>query len=184
MKTFIVLVHCLLLLHPTVHAQSSVVGWSAFSTGYAASTSVTGNVRSILGQTFVGSASNSNTILDIGFFADPSVRGGVITGVEEIPPGTFPLEYRLEQNYPNPFNPLTVIRYQLPLKSFVTLKIYNILGQEVRVLVNGLKEAGDESVEWNAGSVASGMYFYKLDVMSTSDPAKSFSLIRKMMLLK
>jgi len=85
--------------------------------------------------------------------------------------------YKLEQNYPNPFNPSTTISYQMPKSSKVSLKIYNMLGQEVATLVNAYMEAGAHSVTFNAGKLASGVYLYKLD-------AGSFSLSRKMILAK
>jgi hypothetical protein len=90
----------------------------------------------------------------------------------------------LEQAYPNPFNPATTIRYGLPEESRVTLKIYNLLGQEVKVLADGIQEAGYKSVEWNASSFASGVYFYRLDATSLANPAKTFNQIRKVLLIK
>jgi len=88
-----------------------------------------------------------------------------------------PKKYSLAQNYPNPFNPSTIISYSLPKESMVKLKIYNILGQEVSTLVNKLQTAGNYQVTFNAGSMPSGVYFYKLS-------ADSFNQVKKMLLLK
>ena len=85
--------------------------------------------------------------------------------------------YALSQNYPNPFNPNTVIRYQIPENSFVTLKVYNILGAEVTTLVNENQRAGIYNLNFRAGSLASGVYFYQLT-------AGSFKATKKLMLLK
>lgn len=71
--------------------------------------------------------------------------------------------YGLEQNYPNPFNPSTTISYQLPKAGLVTLKIYDMVGKEIKVLVNEYKETGRYTVEFNATGLASGVYMYRLD---------------------
>jgi hypothetical protein len=73
-----------------------------------------------------------------------------------------PTSYCLHQNYPNPFNPSTTISYTLPKTSVVALRIFNTLGQEVAALVNERKEAGFHEVTWNASSIPSGVYFYRL----------------------
>jgi SdrD B-like protein len=100
-------------------------------------------------------------------------------------PGTaIPKEFSLLQNYPNPFNPATVIEYQLPVASSVTLKIYNLLGQEVATLVRGVQEAGYRSARWDAAGIGSGVYFYRLDATSTTDPSRSFTKVKKMLLLR
>ena len=88
-----------------------------------------------------------------------------------------PNEFALYQNYPNPFNPVTTIRYQLPKQSKVVIKIYNVLGSEVMELLNEQKEAGIYEVEFNAESLASGTYIYKI-------VADNFVQTKKMILLK
>ncbi len=97
--------------------------------------------------------------------------------------------YQLYQNYPNPFNPNTSISYQLPTKSFVKLKIFNILGQEIITLIDELQDEGHKSVIWNGrnksgNAIASGVYFYKIDALSVNDPNNTFVQVRKMILLK
>jgi N-acetylneuraminic acid mutarotase len=88
-----------------------------------------------------------------------------------------PDNYSLGQNYPNPFNPSTKITFDLKSKGFVTLTVYNILGKEVSTLVNEYKNAGSYSVDFNASSFASGVYFYRIQ---TGD----FTDTKKMMLIK
>ena len=103
-----------------------------------------------------------------------------ITAVET--PKEIPTEFKLAQNYPNPFNPSTVINYSLPKNSLVTIKIYNLLGQEVKTLVSHEMSAGNYSVEWNGESntgsrVASGIYIYRIT-------AGAFTSSKKMIMLK
>jgi len=88
-----------------------------------------------------------------------------------------PQKYFLSQNYPNPFNPVTQINYEIPLSDFVSLKIYDISGKEVSVLVNEIQQAGYYSVKFDASALTSGIYFYKLT-------AGSFSQVKKSVLVK
>jgi hypothetical protein len=88
-----------------------------------------------------------------------------------------PVKFDLKQNYPNPFNPVTKISFAIPKQGLVTLKIFNILGQEVATLVNEVKIAGEYMVDFNASGFTSGVYFYKLE-------SNEFSDIKKMMLIK
>jgi uncharacterized delta-60 repeat protein len=93
------------------------------------------------------------------------------TGVKQVTLG-MPEKYSLEQNYPNPFNPATVIRYSLPVTSYTTLKIYNVLGQEVATLVNEMKQLGSYEVTWDASGMASGVYLYRLQAGNYIDTKK------------
>ncbi len=88
-----------------------------------------------------------------------------------------PRTFGLDQNYPNPFNPSTVISYQLPVSSHVTLKVYNVLGEEVATLVDKMLEAGYQSAQWDASRVSSGVYYYRLET-------HAFTQVRKMLLVK
>ena len=88
-----------------------------------------------------------------------------------------PLVYNLEQNYPNPFNPSTIISYNIPKDGFISLKVYNILGEEVAKLYEGFQKAGSFHINFNASKLASGIYLYKLQ-------SGNFTETKKMLLLK
>ena len=88
-----------------------------------------------------------------------------------------PVDYAIQQNYPNPFNPVTTISYSLPVKSQVDLVIYNTLGEKVNQLVKEEKEAGNHQIEFDATTLPSGVYFYRLQ-------AGSFVETKKMVLLR
>ena len=90
---------------------------------------------------------------------------------------TIPIGMALAQNYPNPFNPTTVISYQLPMVSQVSLKVYDLLGKEVATLVNEYKPAGSYEVLFDAAHLATGIYYYRLN-------AGDFTETKKMILLK
>lgn len=92
--------------------------------------------------------------------------------------------YELEQVYPSPFNQITAIKYKLPAASRVMLKIYNILGQEVKILVDEIEDAGYKSIEWNASNIASSVYLYHFEATSVSDPRKTFTQVKKMVLVR
>jgi len=85
--------------------------------------------------------------------------------------------FALEQNYPNPFNPATIINYQIPVEGQVSLKVYDMLGNEVATLVNEITTAGEHQIEFNAGAISSGIYFYRLQ-------SGNFIETKRMMLMK
>ena len=94
--------------------------------------------------------------------ANPGVAPTKIVATH-VPEAVVPREYKLYQNFPNPFNPTTTIQFDLPVQSLVTLKVYNILGQEVATLFD--RDQMDEGMvhaQFNANSYASGVYFYRL----------------------
>jgi hypothetical protein len=111
-----------------------------------------------------------------------------VTSVEgENEEDIIPEEYVLKQNYPNPFNPATKIEFSLPVASEVKLTIYNLLGQELLRLIDGERNAGTHSVQWNAEdangqSLSSGIYFYELKASGIN--GNNFQQIKKMILLK
>lgn len=98
-----------------------------------------------------------------------------ITSIDD--PSISVLDYNLYQNYPNPFNPTTTISYQIGKQSFVSLKVYNLLGKEVATLINEVKSPGTFEVKFDGTNLSSGIYFYKL----TSD---NFNAVKKFTLMK
>ena len=109
---------------------------------------------------------------------DPSgiCAGSSVTGdIEEVE--TIPTEFALYQNYPNPFNPSTLIKYEVPENSFVSIRVYDLLGEELATLVNEEKSAGSYDVNFDAGQLSSGFYIYTIK-------AGNFTSTKKMMLMK
>ncbi len=112
----------------------------------------------------------------------PKFENLSIAVVSTNPSGSLPKEFSLAQNYPNPFNPTTQISFDLPVSSNVELVVFNVLGQEVKTLVNEEMPAGTHLVTWDGrnasgSSVASGLYFYRIS-------ADKFSASKKMLLMK
>ena len=126
----------------------------------------------VLSKTDNGSTSSYSTT--------GSFKTSGATAVEE--QETMPTEYELSQNYPNPFNPTTRINFAIPQNSFVTIKVYDMLGREVKTLINQQMVSGNHSIDWNADNnlgikVATGMYIYRIT-------AGNFVSTKKMVLIK
>ncbi|MFH1528397.1 MAG: T9SS type A sorting domain-containing protein, partial [Bacteroidota bacterium] len=100
----------------------------------------------------------------------------IITAIEENI-GILGQNFSLSQNYPNPFNPSTTIRYDLPQGGMVSIRVYDMLGIEVKTLVNEYNSAGSYRVEFNASNLSSGTYFYRLTT-------ENFTEIKKLILVK
>ncbi|KAA3618958.1 MAG: T9SS C-terminal target domain-containing protein [Calditrichaeota bacterium] len=113
-------------------------------------------------------------IAPTGVIIEPSPISSV-SGNENV---QIPQSFSLQQNYPNPFNPVTTIRYELPEKAFVNLSIYDMLGRKIKTLLDGQKSAGTHTVKFAAETLASGMYFYKIETN------KGFNAVKKMVLLR
>lgn len=113
---------------------------------------------------------------------NPDFQGGSVALDSRTPTAALPTEFALSQNVPNPFNPSTIVEYALPKDAQVNISVYNVLGQQVKTLVNDMQRAGMQSVTWDGTdasgvSVASGVYFYKIR-------AGDFSDTKKMVMLK
>ncbi|MBT8387992.1 MAG: T9SS type A sorting domain-containing protein [Ignavibacteria bacterium] len=109
------------------------------------------------------------------YFYDKGTYSYIVSGVEQF--NNVISSYSLSSNYPNPFNPTTTINYEIPQRSFITLKIYDVLGNEVATLVDEEKQTGSYNVELNATGLPSGIYIYKFQ-------AGNFVETKKMVLIK
>ncbi len=117
------------------------------------------------------------------FFDDLFIGAVGSTGVREIA-GGLPQEFNLEQNYPNPFNPTTSIKFQLPISSIISIKVYNVLGQEVADLLNGEMNAGKYEVTFDASKLSSGIYYYRLTAVDSKTGQLLLNNSRKAILMK
>ena len=161
---------------------------------------ITDTVRHILLCIKTKSTAISSHIIEFGMFNNTHVNSyysvnaqatnfpfgnllGVSNGTEN------PVRFELMQNFPNPFNPTTIIKYGLAKKSLVVVKVYDAIGREIAVLLNNIRDAGNYQIEFDANfysakSLASGIYFYKLEAFDLGNNALLFNDIKKMVLIK
>jgi hypothetical protein len=170
----------------------SVVIDTSFMSGYIPV--VSGNVDSILigiadgwqvNTAFISESDSFNIIIDLfNLIHNPEFLEPVLIHFGLIDPNSvindksdFVNKFQLHQNYPNPFNPTTTIKYSIPIDGFVTLRVFNAIGEEVSILVNEFKSTGNYEILFNTGKLNSGIYFYRLE-------ADNFKLTKKMILMK
>lgn len=132
-----------------------------------------------------------------------SARMRIIPTNEAPPPSpealaNAPEQFSLEQNYPNPFNPTTELHYRLPVDARIHIRLFDVLGEEIRTLVDEVQPAGYRSVRWDGrnetgAEAPSGIYFYRLEAtvgasfslrVSPADPHETFAEVRKMVLIR
>lgn len=172
------------LISVLVYGDSGLVGGGSFEISGTVSaytqfeapiTYLPGNADSVFIQFSVNDTSEAETGLGSYALID-DLSWGAVVGVEKINPNV-PSEFKMQQNYPNPFNPSTMIEYSIPKESFVELKVYDIVGNELNTLVSEHQPAGNFRAEFNAADLSSGIYIAKLT-------AGSFTKSIKMTLLK
>jgi hypothetical protein len=169
---------CLLLLVRLVGtkavAQDTKVDWFSLASGGGRLNGPGTGMTVAVGEGLVGESKGQNTVLTSGFLSG-TLTSGPVDGVSDQP--KVPKAFLLHQNYPNPFNPTTTIRFELPHASKVSLKVYNVLGQEAVTLIDEDKSAGVYEVRFNAVNLSSGMYVYRIH-------AGDFVATKALMLLK
>jgi len=169
-----------LILIPTQFVRSQYqIPYSVIGSGGNLSANSEYTLYSNAGEPFIGHSSNTSHNQYEGFWY--LYYEDVIVTVED--DLTMPATFKLEQNYPNPFNPTTIIKFGVPERSNVVLKIYDILGGEVATLVNEEKSSGAYEIEFDASKLSSGVYFYQLKATSNGGQAGEFIQTKKMILI-
>jgi hypothetical protein len=156
------------------YAQTSNIRWWSLDGGFQYSPGSGVRITAAVAENAPGEMQGDKLRLIGGFLGYPGV-GAAVLDIHAHPMS--PAEFSVAQNFPNPFNPTTVVRFQLPTLSDVRLVIYDLLGREVRMLVNETKPAGSYEVKFDATALASGVYLYRLT-------AGDFVQTRKMIVIK
>ncbi|NOY61343.1 MAG: T9SS type A sorting domain-containing protein [Calditrichaeota bacterium] len=162
------------LLLPKLSFPQYAIKSSSFANGSAVVSDSVHQLSGAVGQIFIGTTANALYKSNSGFLYHTAK---IVTKVEDIRPIAIPKEFHLDQNYPNPFNPSTTIRFGLPQKSDVNLKIFDLLGREVATLIDKTMSAGEYKVIFEAEGLPTGVYFYCIR-------ASGFSRVKKLTLVK
>ncbi len=163
-----------LLFAACAFAQNGRVSWSTFDMGFASPTGGNAQAISAIGQGFAAPAGSGNARVHSGFLASL-----MATGTTSVPgsEGGIPAAFSLSQNFPNPFNPSTNIQFSIVNRQLTIVTVLDLLGREVKTLVNEVKEPGTYTVNFDGSNLASGIYFYKLT-------AGEFVRVCKMILIR
>jgi hypothetical protein len=172
LKFLISLCCCFLLLSSFTFSQPDLKA-NVVSAGGSISVNSNYNLNGSLGQSGIGLVLNSNYTHRAGFWENVYF---ILTDVDDSE-SELPISFGISQNYPNPFNPTTTIKYSVPEESFVSIRVYDILGRLVTSLVEEEQTIGYYEVKFNAINIASGAYFYRME-------AGDFVDIKKLIILK
>ncbi len=163
-------------------ARTSTSGYTQFSLPLEYFSGLTADTAWI--WMIMASGDNDTVHLGSAFLLDDLALQGNVAGVAPTSSVT-PTSFELEQNYPNPFNPSTTIRFALPEASHVRLTVYNLLGEELAVLVNEQRQAGVYNQRLDASGLPSGTYFYRIEAQrDAGGQGGSFVQVRKMTIVK
>jgi hypothetical protein len=154
--------------------EITIAPWKAFSDTVRFTAATIGTVTASIAVNS-NASSSPDTVWITG-------TGGTV-GVETDPSQQIPKEYSVDQNFPNPFNSRTTIRYGLPVRSYVKLELYNMLGQRVSTLVDGEQDARYYTLSWER-AISSGIFFYRFIAVAANDPSRKYMNVRKMVLIK
>lgn len=175
-SALIIFLIILMFFGDSTFAQEKLeINYSFNETVFLTSQSSDLSVSFALGRNIIGTAVSKDKIIRVKSVNKFVVNMDEIMTNDKV--NLLPKKYSLKQNYPNPFNPTTNIEYTVPFENYVTLKIFNSLGEEVSVLVDGQKSAGIYNVTWNAQNFSNGVYIYTIR-------SGNFSDSKKMVLLK
>jgi hypothetical protein len=161
-----------LLIFSQINFAQHQVPFSVLSGGGASHTSPQYILSGTLGEAFTGKSVAVSNQMYSGFWY--LYYEDVVTSVKD---ETIPVSFKLEQNFPNPFNPSTTIRFAVPEKKLVQIRLYTVIGEEVLLLVNEEKEQGWYEIKLNMNSFSSGVYIYRMN-------AGNYVNTRKMILIK
>jgi len=170
---FRILLNLLIFASTALWAQTQIET-SVIGNGGLTISSEINRIVGTVGQSLIGRTNSQINMIKTGFWEQASK---LITDVNLVDEKLLPTEFQLYQNYPNPFNPTTKISWQSPVGSWQTLKVYDLLGNEVAKLVDEEKPAGTYEVNFDAKNLSSGVYFYKLQ-------SGAFVEMKKMILLR